>query len=273
MDDRAAAQPTILLVGTGHWGNPGQDLKNVEFDDMLAPDRQSEIEDCLTRLARFAPAKVALEITLDQVPAMNEAYRRYREGEFALTAHELHQLGFRLAAMADCSEVHGIDWHDVDRPIPWERAIAYALERGQEHLVSTLTTALGETAEDKAAENGRIRQLSVRDHLLATNTPEAMAASHRVYMDLAQVGEGDDSCIGAGVVLRWYERNMMMFVNIARIASGPEDRVLVVVGGGHLPLLSRYLRDARAFRLEHVGDYLTRTCSVIPLRRPLSGTS
>jgi hypothetical protein len=97
----------------------------------------------------------------------------------------------------------------------------------------------------------------VRDHLLATNTPEAMAASHRVYMDLAQVGEGDDSYIGAGVVLRWYERNMMMFVNIARIASGPEDRVLVVVGGGHLPLLSHYLRDAGAFRPEHVGDYLT----------------
>lgn len=255
MDDRAADPPTILLVGTGHWGNPRLDLKNVEFDDMLAPGRQREIEECLAHLARFAPTKVALEITPDQLPALNVEYRRYREGDFALTANERHQLGFRLADMAGCAAVHGIDWHDLERPIPWLSAIDYAMKHGQDHLVSFLTAALAEPSEGSAAERARLRATSVRDHLLATNAPAAMAASHRLYMDLAQVGEGD-TYIGAEIVLRWYERNMMMFVNIARIASTPEDRVLIVVGGGHLPLLTHYLRDAGAFRLEFVEDYL-----------------
>jgi hypothetical protein len=87
------------------------------------------------------------------------------------------------------------------------------------------------------------------------SAPAAMAESHRIYMDLAQVGDGD-TYIAADVVLRWYERNMMMLVNIARIATGPEDRVLVVVGGGHLPLLTHYLRDAGSFRLESIEAYL-----------------
>jgi hypothetical protein len=239
MDERTTDRPAILLVGTGHWGNPG---------------RQCEIEDCLARLARFAPTHVALEITRDLVPATNEEYRRYREGAFALTANERHQLGFRLAAMAGCAEVHGIDWHDVDRPILWLQAITYAQEHVQGHLVSTITSGMAETPEEKAAETERIRRMSVRANLLAMNTPEAMAASHRGYMDLAQVGEGD-TFMGAEVVLCWYERNLMMFVNIARVASRPEDRVLVVVGAGHLPLLTHFIRDVGAFRLEHVASY------------------
>lgn len=63
--------PTVLLVGTGNWGNPGLDYKSVAFDDMLAPGRQREIAECLEHLARFAPTKVALEILPDQEEAWN----------------------------------------------------------------------------------------------------------------------------------------------------------------------------------------------------------
>ena len=47
-------QPTILLLGTGQWSNPGKDYQNYEFDDMLAPRRQREIEAVLDRLVAFA---------------------------------------------------------------------------------------------------------------------------------------------------------------------------------------------------------------------------
>ncbi len=49
---------------------------------------------------------------------------------------------------------------------------------------------------------------------------------------------------------------MMMFVNLSRIASEPGDRVLVVVGAGHVPLLSHFLRGAGRFHLKQVSTYL-----------------
>lgn len=256
MFDGLADLPTILLLGTGHWGNPGLDYKTIEFDDMLAPARQREIEDCLTHLVRFSPTKVGLEVTREQAVEVNQDYQAFRRGGFELTANERHQLGFRLAALAKLEEVHGIDWHDFERPIGWDRAISYALEHGQEHLVTVFTSAIQEADEERAAEREHLSRASVEDQLIDINSSKAMAASHEIYMQLAEVGEGD-IYIGADVALRWYERNMMMFVNIARIATSPMDRVLIVVGGGHLPLLSHFIRSSGRFRLKHIDEYLS----------------
>ena len=255
MGDGVANQPKILLLGTGHWGNPGLDYKSFEFDDMLAPSRQREIGDCLSSLIRFSPTKMGLELVRGQADKVIQDYQAFRRGEFELTANERHQLGFRLAALAHLDEVHGIDWHDFERPIGWDRAISYAREHGQEHLVTAFTSGNQESDEDRTAERERLAHESVRKQLIDINSSKAMAASHEIYMNLAQVGEVDNY-IGADVALRWYERNMMMFVNIARIATSPVDRVLIVVGGGHLPLLSHFISSSGRFRLEHVGDYL-----------------
>jgi hypothetical protein len=160
-----------------------------------------------------------------------------------------------LAALARLDEVHGIDWHDFERPIGWERAISYALEHGQEHLVTSFTSVIRESAADRGAERQHPGRMSVEDQLIGTNSPEAMAASHEIYMQLAQVGD-EDIYVGADVALRWYERNMMMFVNISRIVVSPMDRILIVVGGGHLPLLSHFIRSSGRFRLEHLEEYL-----------------
>lgn len=93
-----STQPSVLLLGTGHLANRNRDMFNPQFDDMLAPKRQREIRDCVERLKRFQPTKVALEVATDHADALNEEYRRYLVGSFALTADEVHQLGFRTAA-------------------------------------------------------------------------------------------------------------------------------------------------------------------------------
>jgi hypothetical protein len=247
--------PAILLLGTGHWSNPGKDYKTVEFDDMLAPARQREIAGIIERLIGFAPTKVAIEIMPEQADDWNEDYRRFRDGRFRLTVNERHQLGFRLAAMVGHERIHGVDWHDLSRPIGWDRAIAYAREHGQLDRIPFFTQLERETDADRAAERDRLRRMSIRDQLLETNDPETMAESHRVYMDLAQVGD-DGQNVGAEVVLRWYERNIMIFANIARLATASADRVLVVIGGGHLPLLTHFLDGAGRFDVVPARRYL-----------------
>ena len=249
--DVSEQQPTILLVGTGHWDNPGKDYRAVTFDDMLTPDRQRQIEECLALLAMFEPTKVALETLPESERAWNADYQAFRAGSFTLTAGEHHQLGFRLAEMTGHDRIFGIDWHDFTRPIEWEQAITFALTHDQGQYI----TALTESQESTEESERRLSQRRVRDILLQLNAPDTLAESHRVYMDLAQVGAGNER-IGAEVVMRWYERNMMMFVNLARLASAPNERVLVVVGAGHVPLLTHFVLGAKRFRLEQVSAYL-----------------
>jgi hypothetical protein len=250
----AAGEGTFLLVGCGHWGNPGLDIRQVEFDDMLAPRRQVEIADCIERLVGFAPTKVALEIEADQMPAVNEDYRRWRAGSFDLTANERHQLGFRIAGAMGHEGVYGIDWHDHTRSIGWERAIDFAMDHGQRHLLGPIVDVLESQFEMAARDAEEVATKSVLTQLRETDAPEGLVESHRVYLDMAQIGEGMNH-IGADVVIRWYERNLKMFVNLTRLIESDGERVLLVVGGGHLPLLTHFL-DGAGYAREPVSDYL-----------------
>ncbi len=253
MAGQTATRPTILLLGCGHWSNPGLDFLSVEFDDMLAPRRQREIEEVLAFLKRFAPTKVALEVMADSAEELNQEYREYRAGTFALTANERHQLGFRLAAAHDHDKLYAIDWHDLQRPIGWEAAITFAEEHDQHALISAFSVEQG--SETAATERERLHRTGVRDLLLEANDSITLADNHRVYIDLAQVGE-DRDYIGADVVLRWYERNLKIFANMSRIITSPDERLLVIIGSGHLPLLTHFIQGAGRFTLSSVQTYL-----------------
>ena len=51
----------MLLVGAYHFGNPGQDVNNMEVDDVLTPRRQAELDRVAASLAAFAPTALAVE--------------------------------------------------------------------------------------------------------------------------------------------------------------------------------------------------------------------
>lgn len=246
------SRPTIVLLGTGHWSNPGLDYRQDEFDDMLSPRRQQEIEECLRSLMTIAPTKVALEVERHDEDAVNSDYTAYRAGDFALTGNERHQIGFRLDAMLGHHGVHAIDWYHPTQPIGWDDAIAFAEQHDQEHLISFFSDA----QTDPAAERTRIRQTHVRELLLESSDMPRLMENHEVYMDMARIGRGAEY-VGADVILRWYERNMKIFVNISRLAMSPNDHLLVLIGGGHLPLLTHFIEGAGRFRLEPASRYLT----------------
>jgi len=48
----------------------------------------------------------------------------------------------------------------------------------------------------------------------------------------------------------------MIFSNIARLITCPEDRVLVVIGSGHGALLRQLVRECPDYRLVDVAEYL-----------------
>jgi hypothetical protein len=253
--ENTLTKPTLMLVGTGHWSNPGKDYRSVEFDEMLSPERQRQIASCLERFVGFAPTRVAVEVMASAHDALNADYQRYRRGEMALTANERHQLGFRLAAMMNHDQIQAIDWHDMERAIGWDTAIEFARQHNQPEFISFFNELSEEGPEERATEAARIRGLSVREQLLETNDPANISDSHHLYMDLAQVGEGTNY-IGADVVLRWYERNIKIFVNIARLVKSPDDRILVVIGGGHLPLLTHFATSSGRFDVVSALSFL-----------------
>jgi len=60
----------------------------------------------------------------------------------------------------------------------------------------------------------------------------------------------------ADIVSNWYKRNLRIFANINRITEPGKDRILVIIGAGHLKLLKGFAEDAPYFDEVDVESYL-----------------
>lgn len=241
------AQPVrLLIVGTYHFANPGQDVVNARVDDVRSPGRQAEIERVLADLSRFQPTVVALERVPELDSALQARYGAIRAGAEA-SASETEQLGMRLAARLGLDRVHGVDYRqgmDFDRVF----ASAAATDPEAAGRLQPVFGAIG------AMMQALVDDRTIGEALLAMNDPELGDVGHGLYVDLARVGDSADPA-GADVVAGWYARNLHIFANLARVAR-PGDRVVLVIGAGHEPLIRHYASMTPGWRVERLSDWL-----------------
>jgi hypothetical protein len=243
-----AAEPArVLVLGTFHFANPGLDVVQHEVADVLSPARQTEIEEITAALGRFLPTRVVVEHLPAAAAQLDSLYAAYREGSHSLSRNETQQLGFRLAAAHGLARVEPFD-HGGE--FPFGEVMAYAAAHDPP-FVAEVETAIARIA----AESGRQqRELTLAQILRGANDPDKLRDDHAMYIRFARVGAGE-SQVGATLLARWYERNIRMFSNLQSIA-GPGDRVLVIVGSGHAPILRELIRSDAAMELEDPLAYL-----------------
>lgn len=245
-------EPTpILFIGSYHMSNPGADQFNVEADDVLVPKRQLEIQEVVELLKVFRPTKIAVESPkMDTLTQMR--YQGYVRNKLSLRRNEEEQIGFRLAKELDHSTIYPVDVKlNLD-----DGAISKLVEENPEKFGVYLSRLqkVGSTAVSTIGDwlhNGTIREV-----LYNMNHPDIENISHQLYFYSFMPIVEKDNYAGASLVSNWYERNLKIFSNINEIASDPEDRILVIYGQGHIPLLKQFARDSPYFTVVNAIEYL-----------------
>lgn len=237
----------VLVLGTYHFANPGLDVAKTEVADVLSIERQAEIQAVVDALARFRPTKIVVEHEPASAARLDSLYGAYVEGRHELSRDETQQLGFRLAARLGHARVYPIDYRN---DFPFEAMMAYA----QEHDTAFVRFVDEELARQTAAANRAQRESTVGEILRSKNAPRQLAADHGTYMRFARVGSGD-TYVGAELVAKWYERNIHIFANLQRVAE-PGDRVLVIFGAGHAPILRELVTYDPDMTLVDAAPYL-----------------
>lgn len=250
----AADKLALLIVGAPHFGNPARDVVNVRVPDVLAAERQREIEAVVDRLAAFRPTRVAIEWPADGQVRLDRRYADYRAGRYALTADERDQIGLRLAARLGLERVDAVDWSG-DAPGQWSDydypAWAEAHGRGAEWR--------GWVARFQAEADADARLMActpVSAWLRKVNTPEYRLANHRTYFYVARIGDALGPNPGAAWVGTWYARNLRILNNLLALAPGPQERVVAIYGAGHGYLLDQQARESDAFEVADPLDFL-----------------
>lgn len=243
-----AAEPAqVLVLGTYHFANPGLDVVKTEVADVLSPEKQAEIAAVVEAIARFRPTRIAVERLPESAHALDSLYTEYRSGRHTLSRDETQQLGFRLAAQFGHERLYPIDHRGE---FPFGAVMQYA----QAHDPAFVVFVQQELARITAASNRRQRENTVGEILRDANDPVTLAAGHGMYLRFARVGAGD-SYVGADLLVKWYERNIRIFNNLQSVTEAG-DRILVIIGSGHAPILRELIGHDPEMVLVEAVDYL-----------------
>ena len=223
----------VLVIGTYHMNNPGLDAINIKADDVLAPKRQAELEQLTAQISEFRPTKVAVEIPYGRDSVSNSLYGRYLAGSYQLDRTEMQQIGFRVARAARLPRIYGVDF-DLDVNVA--SVMVWALTHGQPDLASAAQSV---TSRLVAEADSMMKNATVGEIIRTLNSARADSA-HGVYMAALRVG-ADTSYPGATMTARWYERNLKIASNVLRLVESRDDRVLVIIGAAHGPILREIL--------------------------------
>jgi hypothetical protein len=245
----AATKPSILILGTVHFGGSTADLFSPSVPDILTEKRQRELAEMIAALKRYQPTKIAIESTPERIGKVNAEYQAYLKGTYQLKADEIDQIAYRLAKELGHPQLYAAD---TKQDMDFDGVFAAAAKNGQQALMDQAM----ESGKMAVAEVGQKREASTLGGFFRwLNSPENLLAGHRFYLYLAQVGTAADPK-GAEVLAGWYKRNLLIYGNLVRLIDSPQERILLLIGQGHAKLLSEYIAESPNLRLADPAQYL-----------------
>lgn len=254
----AAPEPEpvqVMVLGTYHMSNPGQDLHNARIDPVTTPEKQAELEAVAEALARFRPTAVAVErIAPDQSTLLDPRYPAFTPADLLTNPDERVQVGYRLAHRLGLERVYAIDEQDREgQPsyFPFEDVQRWAEANGGGERLGAMH---GEIAALLADLERRQAVETASQLLVGINAPERIRWDQGFYARLMTFGAGDDQP-GAVLNARWYARNAQIFARLLQVAR-PGDRIVVVYGSGHNYWLRQMVQTMPGFVLVEPSEYL-----------------
>jgi hypothetical protein len=252
--DPANPPTKALLLGSFHFGYPNLDGHKTDSSKMLnvlSPGRQKEIRQLVDVLASFKPTRIYIESRSQRYT--DSIYNAWREGKYTLGRDERDQLAFRLAKELNLPKVYAVD------------ASAFAQENYKKYpFIDSMwnNDFPVDSARDKILSKRYKRfydagdsvelSLTMLENFLLMADPHTLRRMHGHYMT---AGFNTINHTGPDIqAMGWYDRNLRIFNKIQQTRPASEDRILVLFGNGHIPILKHCFLASPEFEVVELKD-------------------
>ncbi len=258
---KEAQSSDLMILGTFHFNNPGLDSYKPKHDiNILSKEKQKELQELLAVIKAYAPTKIAIERRRTSQKRLDSLYAEYLEGRFELRTNEIYQIGFRLAKMLGHKRIYAVDApakrnttltnDEYSKKENYYIGKADRALLGREMLLDEKFTKMYEFEDDLKTK------VSLVDYFLFMNDPEILKASHGHYLiGNFKMGEGNDY-FGPDHSMWWYNRNLRIFHNLLQINTPGKDKIFLLIGAGHVPILDFLAETSIDFRKKNFSDYI-----------------
>ncbi|GKV70112.1 hypothetical protein NCCP2716_26100 [Sporosarcina sp. NCCP-2716] len=242
-------KPKVLVIGVYHFGET-TDLTKVEPKSM--EEFTSESHEVVQVLSRFNPTRLAVEAVPENSVMLNERYAAYLAGDVLLEKNEIDLVGFPLAKQAAIQEISCVDWMgDISDYAELGDVLQYA----EEHEPERYQHLMRHYIEPMQQEASEMVNLTVLDAFRRLNHPKVVRDMHEVYMEFTMIGK-EKNYYATDWLTWWYKRNLIIYTNMRRLITSPQDRVLLLIGSGHVHLVKQFLRESGVCDVVDAGEVL-----------------
>jgi hypothetical protein len=243
-------QPTkVLLLGTFHFAYPQADAHKTDpkrFINVLSGERQKEIQELADVIKRFQPTRIYIESS--NQPYHDSVYAAYLKGAYQLGANEIYQLGYRIASQMNLSRVYAVDatpfTHENYKRYPWIDSLwknKNFVDTIRDQYWGRLYTKLYDTGDSIGTT------LTMLENFLLMAQPSTLNRMHGHYLAGGFNTKGN---VGPDLLtMWWYNRNLRIFNNILSTQPGSQDRIMVLFGNGHMPILKHCFQSSPEFEV------------------------
>jgi hypothetical protein len=240
------ARVEVMILGTFHMANPGQDLHNQKVPDVLGAEPQAQLKALADSLAAFKPTRIYVEWDKKTV---DERYPKFLAGTLPPSRNEVVQVGFRLGQMTR-APVEGID---ADGDFPYPPVQAWADAHGKRQELDGMGAAIDRDVQEQSEA---MRVGGIAGELRLINDPARVAHSQDFYRAMLRYGGGNEQP-GVDLLSAWYRRNQVICARVAQQVK-PGDRAIVIFGSGHSFFLRQCVTETPGWKLVEPVAFLPR---------------
>lgn len=257
----------ILLVGFDHLS---QMDNGTSASNIFSSKKQKEIDKIIEKLQAFSPGLILVEKEPREQKIIDSLYLAYENEDLKLAdlehgASETYQVGFRLAKRLGLKGVYGVDHY--------ESTSQSLLSSGEN--IELFKNGLMELINTARPLKKRVQQdsLSIYDYIRTMNQDKFVDLTHNLIFNLpayvvngafsengtntVDIGEIDDSYIGAEYITLFYNRNLKIYSNILNTElKHKSNKVLLIMGQLHIGVLRDLLAHNPNYKVINALDYL-----------------
>lgn len=245
----------VILIGTYHFNNPGNDMIKMKNKNILEQENQKELEKITSKIIKkYKPDQIFVEELFSKKEKLNNDYKQYLNDNLKSVydtiknprlkkkyeENEIYQFAFRLGKKANNKIIFPIDEFTEFRFDLLMKKIEEdkSLKKDFEKIVAKSSNGMNNCLIEKNLSNV----------FLCLNTNEALKDNKGMYMFINKIGL-EENYFGSNLVTSWYERNLKMYSNFQNQLNIKSKNVLILVGQGHASMFYDFLKNDERINL------------------------
>jgi hypothetical protein len=248
----------VLLVGSWHFGYPGLDAHVKDEKNRIniySERRQKELNVLIDYLSLFKPTKILVE-SGPITGYLEYNYNQWKAGKEDLMPSESSQIGMRLVERFKLDTIYGVDDWPLIMDLHYDSLLAnitYLDSIYKRHYFGGSDTIQKLYSKFYKHEEMFQYNNTLLESFKYLNTDKVLNRYFGSYITggqfVSEEKEGPDA-----LSMFWLNRNLRIYRNIQRIRTNEDDKVLILFGAGHIPILKWFFECSPEYKLIKFND-------------------